>query len=215
MGNYVFNTGFLYEQVIRDADEPHTQHDFGRNIIPNIINNYRVFAFPFRDAGTEGKAYWRDVGTLDAYWQANMELVSVSPQLDLYDNVWPILTHQSQSPPAKFVFDDDKRRGQAIDSMVSGGCIVSGSLVKRSLLFSDCFLHSYSDIRDSVILPGVNVGRHCRIRKAIVDRGAVIDDHTVIGEDHDEDRKRGFRVTPSGIVLVTPEMLGQRLHFTR
>jgi len=215
MGNYVFNTGFLYEQVIRDADEPRTQHDFGRNIIPSIISNYRVYAFPFRDAGEEGKAYWRDVGTLDAFWEANMELVSVSPQLDLYDNVWPILTYQSQSPPAKFVFDDDKRRGQAIDSMVSGGCIVSGSLVKRSLLFSDCFIHSYTEIRDSVVLPEVNVGRYCRIRKAIIDRGAVLADHTVIGEDHDEDRKRGFRVTPSGIVLVTPEMLGQRLHFTR
>jgi glucose-1-phosphate adenylyltransferase len=215
MGNYVFNTGFLYEQVIRDADDPRSQHDFGRNIIPSIIKNYRVFAYPFRDTETEAQAYWRDVGTLDAFWEANMELVSVSPHLDLYDKIWPVMTLQDQNPAAKFVFDDDDRRGEAIDSMVSGGCIISGARVKRSLLFSNCFIHSYSEITDSVILPDVEVGRHCRIRKAIIDRGAVVEEHTVIGEDHEADRKRGFRVTPSGIVLVTPDMLGQRLHFTR
>jgi glucose-1-phosphate adenylyltransferase len=215
MGNYVFNTGFLYEQVIRDADDPRSQHDFGRNIIPSIIKNYRVFAYPFRDTETEAQAYWRDVGTLDAFWEANMELVSVSPHLDLYDKIWPVMTLQDQNPAAKFVFDDDDRRGEAIDSMVSGGCIISGARVKRSLLFSNCFIHSYSEITDSVILPDVEVGRHCRIRKTIIDRGAVVEEHTVIGEDHEADRKRGFRVTPSGIVLVTPDMLGQRLHFTR
>lgn len=144
-----------------------------------------------------------------------MELVSVSPQLNLYDNVWPILTHQEQAPPAKFIFDDDDRRGEAIDSMVSGGCIISGARVKRSLLFSNCVVRSYSQVKDSVILPGVEIGRHCRILRAIIDRGTVIPDGTVIGEDHDADRARGLRVTPSGIVLVTPEMLGQKLHFTR
>ena len=215
MGNYVFNTKFLYEQVIRDVDDPKSQHDFGRNIIPQIIHNYRVYAYPFRDSETQVQAYWRDVGTLDAFWEANMELVSVSPQLNLYDNVWPILTHQEQAPPAKFIFDDDDRRGEAIDSMVSGGCIISGARVKRSLLFSNCVVRSYSQVKDSVILPGVEIGRHCRILKAIIDRGTVIPDGTVIGEDHDADRARGFRVTPSGIVLVTPEMLGQKLHFTR
>ncbi len=215
MGNYVFNTGFLYEQVIRDADDPRTQHDFGRNIIPAIIGNYRVFAYPFRDTETGAQAYWRDVGTLDAFWEANMELVSVSPQLNLYDSVWPILTHQEQAPPAKFVFDDDDRRGRAIDSMVSGGCIISGALITRSLLFSNCVVHSYSQVEDSVILPSVEIGRNCRVLKAIIDRGTVIPDGTVIGEDHDADRERGFRVTPSGIVLVTPEMLGQKFHFTR
>jgi glucose-1-phosphate adenylyltransferase len=215
MGNYVFNTGFLYEAVIRDADDPHTQHDFGRNIIPSILDRYRVYAYPFRNTQTAAQAYWRDVGTLDAFWEANMELVSVSPQLDLYDKVWPVLTHQDQNPAAKFVFDDDDRRGEAIDSMVSDGCIISGSKVKRSLLFSNCLIHSYSHILDSILLPDVEVGRHCRISKAIIDRGTVVPDNAVIGEDHEEDRKRGYRVTASGIVLVTPDMLGQRLHFTR
>lgn len=215
MGNYVFNTGFLYEQVIKDADDPSTQHDFGRNIIPSIIEKYRIYAYPFRDPGTDEQAYWRDVGTLDAFWEANTELVSVTPQLDLYDAVWPILTHQGEYPPAKFVFDDDDRRGEAIDSMVSDGCVISGSKVKRSLLFSNCRVGSYGTVEDSVLLPEVKVGRDCRIKKAIIDRGAVIEDGTVIGRDHDEDRERGFRITPKGVVLVTPDMLGQRLHFTR
>jgi glucose-1-phosphate adenylyltransferase len=215
MGNYVFNTGFLYEQVIKDADDPGTQHDFGRNIIPAIIENYSVYAYPFRDPETDQQAYWRDIGTLNAFWEANMELVSVSPQLNLYDKVWPILTYQGQYPGAKFVFDDDDRRGEAIDSIVSDGCIISGSTVKRSLLFSNCRINSYSEIRDSVLLPAVEIGRHCHIERAIIDRGAVIADETVIGKDHDEDRRRGFRVTSDGLVLVTPDMLDQKLHFTR
>jgi len=139
----------------------------------------------------------------------------VSPQLNLYDKVWPILTHQGQYPGAKFVFDDDDRRGEAIDSIVSDGCIISGSTVKRSLLFSNCRINSYSEIRDSVLLPAVEIGRHCHIERAIIDRGAVIADETVIGKDHDEDRRRGFRVTSDGLVLVTPYMLDQKLHFTR
>ena len=215
MGNYVFNTGFLYDQVIKDADDPGTQHDFGRNIIPAIIENYSVYAYPFRDPETDQQAYWRDIGTLNAFWEANMELVSVSPQLNLYDKVWPILTYQGQYPGAKFVFDDDDRRGEAIDSIVSDGCIISGSTVKRSLLFSNCRINSYSEIRDSVLLPEVEIGRHCHIERAIIDRGAVIADETVIGKDHDEDRRRGFRVTSDGLVLVTPDMLDQKLHFTR
>ena len=216
MGIYVFNTGFLYEQVIRDSDNPGTQHDFGRNIIPSIIKSHRVHAYPFtNDPGTNEPPYWRDVGTLDAFWEANMELVSVSPQLDLYDKVWPIMTHQGQFPPAKFVFDDDDRRGEAIDSMVSGGCIISGAKVKRSLLFSNCRISPYSMIKDSVLLPEVEVGRNCRIERAIIDRGAIIADGSVIGLNEDEDRQRGFRITPNGIVLVTPDMLSQKLHFTR
>jgi glucose-1-phosphate adenylyltransferase len=215
MGNYVFNTGFLYEQVIRDADDPRSAHDFGRNIIPSIIGNHRVFAYSFRDSVTEAQAYWRDVGTLDAFWEANMELISITPLLNLYDKVWPVLTHQAQNPGAKFLFDDDGRRGHAIDSMVSGGCIISGALVKRSLLFSNCVAHSYSEIEESVILPDAEIGRYCRIRKAIIDRGTVIEPKTVIGENSDDDRARGFRVTPSGITLVTPDMVGQKLHFIR
>jgi glucose-1-phosphate adenylyltransferase len=215
MGNYVFNTEFLYEQVIKDADSPDTQHDFGRNIIPSIIDKYRVYAYPFRDPETDEQAYWRDVGTLDAFWEANMELVSVSPQLNLYDKVWPIFTHQWQLPPAKFVFDEPGRRGEAIQSMVSGGCVVSGAHIGGSLLFSRSRVRSRSEVTDTVVLPDVDIGEDCRIRRAIIDRGSVIEANTVIGEDHDADRERGFRVTKSGITLVTPDMLGQQLHFTR
>jgi glucose-1-phosphate adenylyltransferase len=215
MGNYIFNTEFLYEQVIKDADTPGTQHDFGRNIIPSIIENYQVYAYAFRDPETDQQAYWRDVGTIQAYWEANMEMVSVSPQLNLYDQKWPILTYQIQSPPAKFVFDDDDRRGEAIQSMVSGGCVISGAKVSNSLLFSRVVVHSYSTVHESVVLPDVDIGQNCRINRAIIDRGAIIPDGTVVGEDQDDDRERGFRVTKSGLTLVTPDMLGQHLHFTR
>jgi glucose-1-phosphate adenylyltransferase len=215
MGNYIFNTEFLYEQVIKDADTPGTQHDFGRNIIPSIIEDYRVYAYPFRDPETEEQAYWRDVGTLDAFWEANMELVSVTPQLNLYDQRWPIFTHQWQAPPAKFVHDEQDRRGAAIQSMVSGGCLVSGAEVRGSLLFSQVKVDSYSTVSDSVILPDAHVERKCRLNRCIIDAGAVIEEGSVIGENHDEDRERGFRVTEKGITLVTPDMLGQKLHHTR
>ncbi|MEJ2256436.1 MAG: glucose-1-phosphate adenylyltransferase [Woeseiaceae bacterium] len=215
MGNYVFNTEFLYEQVIKDADTPNTQHDFGRNIIPAIIDDYRVYAYPFRDPQTSEQAYWRDVGTLDAFWSANMELVSVTPQLNLYDEVWPIFTHQWQAPPAKFVHDEDGRRGSAIQSMVSGGCLVSGAEIRRSLLFSQVKVDSYSTVADSVVLPEVHIQRNCRLNRCIIDGGSVIEEGTVIGEDHEADRKRGFRVTDQGVTLVTPDLLGQQLHFTR
>ncbi len=215
MGNYVFNTEFLYEQVIKDADTPGTQHDFGRNVIPSIIKSYRVFAYPFREPDTGKQAYWRDVGTLDAFWEANMELVSVSPQLNLYDRLWPIVTHQAQAPPAKFVFDEPGRRGEAIESMVSGGCVVSGAQIRKSLLFTNCEVRSYSLLTESVVLPEVKVARNCRIHRAIIDRGAIIDEGTEIGVDNEKDRERGFRVTDSGLTLVTPEMLGQELHFIR
>ena len=215
MGNYIFNTEFLYEQVIRDADTPGSDHDFGKNIIPSIIDKYQVFAYPFRDPKTGKQAYWRDVGTLDAYWEANMELVSVVPQLDLYDKDWPILTEQLQSPPAKFVFDHKDRRGEAIDSMVSAGCIISGASIKKSLIFSNCKIHSYSRIVDSLILPECEVLDGCTIIGAIIDRGCVIPEGTEIGVNHDEDRARGFRVTKGGRTLVTPDMLEQSLHHTR
>ena len=215
MGNYVFNTEFLYEQCIKDADTPDTQHDFGRNVIPSIIKDYRVYAYPFRDSETDEQAYWRDVGTLDAFWEANMELVSVTPQLNMYDQEWPIFTHQAQAAPAKFVFDEHDRKGTAIQSMVSGGCVVSGSLVNRSLLFSRCRVHSYSEVTDSVILPDVDIGEGSRVRRAIIDRGARIPPGSVIGEESDADEERGFRITENGITLVTPDMLGQHLHFTR
>jgi glucose-1-phosphate adenylyltransferase len=215
MGNYVFNTEFLYEQVIKDADMPDSDHDFGKNIIPSIIDTYRVFAYPFRKEETQAQAYWRDVGTLDAYWEANMELISVLPQLDLYDEKWPIFTHQLQAPPAKFVFDYYGKRGEAIESMVSDGCIISGASVRRSLIFSNCKVHSHSSIVDSLLLPECEVMEHCKIRGAIIDRGAVIPEGMEIGVDLNADRARGFRVTEGGHTLVTPDMLNQNLHFIR
>jgi glucose-1-phosphate adenylyltransferase len=180
-----------------------------------VLGRYRVAACSFRDENTGERAYWRDVGDLDAFWAANMELMSVTPELNLYDDVWPILTHQAQLPPAKFVFDDDDRRGMAVDSMVSGGCLISGARLKRTLLFSNVRVHSYADVTDSVVLPEVDIGRRARVHKAIIDRGCRIPEGMVIGEDHGADRARGFRVTESGLVLVTPDMLGQPIHLNR
>jgi glucose-1-phosphate adenylyltransferase len=215
MGNYLFNTGFLYEQLIKDADTGDSAHDFGNDIIPSIIEKYRVYAQPFRDKATGERAYWRDVGTLDAFWESNMELVDVSPELNLYDDEWPILTYQAQLPPAKFIFDDEDRRGIATDSMVSGGCVISGANVSHSLLFSNVKVHSYAKVVDSVILPEVDIGQNAQINKAVIDRGCTIEAGMCIGIDHDEDRKRGFRVTENGVVLVTPDMLKQATHAAR
>ncbi|MBE0474427.1 glucose-1-phosphate adenylyltransferase [Rhodoferax sp.] len=211
MGIYVFNTSFLIEQLLRDADDPNSSHDFGKDVIPHCVKRYRTFAQNFSESCvTEpGKsAYWRDVGTLDAYWSANMDLVQVTPDLNLYAENWPIWTWQPQMPPAKFVFDDDTRRGKAVDSMVSGGCIVSGAIVRRSMLFSGVHVHSYATVEDSMVLPNVQVGRHCVLKKCIIDKNCVLPEGTVIGMDPVEDKKR-FRVTDSGITLVTREMLGQ------
>lgn len=212
MGIYVFNAEFLYKQLQIDTNSPNSSHDFGKDIIPSIIKDYRVFAYRFRDVQKGGQPYWRDVGTVDAFWEANMELVSVSPQLNLYDQTWPIWTHQEQLPPAKFVFDDDDRRGMAVDSMVSGGCLISGSKISRSLLFSNVKLNSYSSLEEAIILPNVDIGRHCRIKKVVIDKGISIPPNTVIGENLEEDAKR-FYVSEGGVVLVTPEMLGQKVHY--
>jgi len=214
MGIYIFNAGFLFEQLIKDADTKGSSHDFGKDIIPSVIDKYIVNAYPFLDMQSGQQSYWRDVGTIDAYWSANMELIGVKPDLNLYDKTWPIWTYQAQTPPAKFVFDDDERRGLAVDSMVSGGCIVSGSKIRHSLLFSNVRVNSYSIVQDSILLPDVNVGRHCRITKAIVERGCQIPEGMVIGENLEEDAKR-FHVSAGGVVLVTPDMLGQRLHYVR
>jgi glucose-1-phosphate adenylyltransferase len=214
MGIYVFNTRFLYEQLIKDADTASSSHDFGKDIIPSIIKRYRVNAYAFRDVQTGKQNYWRDVGTVDAFWEANVELVGVSPDLNLYDEEWPIWTYQAQLPPAKFVFDDDDRRGMAVDSMVSGGCVISGGEIRRSLLFSNVKLHSYASLEDAVVLPDVDIGRHCRLRKVIIDEGCRIPPGAVIGESPQQDAKR-FHVSSGGVVLVTPEMLGQELHQVR
>ena len=207
MGNYVFNTEFLFEQLEKDAAEEGSSGDFGNDIIPRIIESHRVFAFPFKDPDSEKQPYWRDVGTLDSFWEANMELVELDPQLNMYDENWPILTYQEQTAPAKFVFDEDGRRGITIDSTVSGGVVVSGSMVKRSLLFSKVRVHSYCQINDSVILPSVIINRGCKINKAIIDRSCVIPEGMEIGLDHNDDRANGFRVTEKGLVLVTLGML--------
>ncbi len=214
MGIYVFNRGFLFEQLIRDADIPGSSHDFGKDIIPEVISKYRVMAFPFRDAERGAQAYWRDVGTIDAFWRANLELIGVTPELNLYDQTWPIWTYQEQLPPAKFIFDDENRRGMAVDSMVSGGCIISGSLVRHSLLFSNVRVNSFATVEHTVVLPDVNIARNCRIKNAVIDRGVRIPEGTVIGEDPAADADR-FYVTPGGVVLVVPAMLGQTGNYVR
>ncbi|AFJ02165.1 Glucose-1-phosphate adenylyltransferase [Methylophaga frappieri] len=214
MGIYIFNAGFLYEQLIKDADSSKSSHDFGHDIIPSLIKNYKVVAFPYKDVQGNDPGYWRDVGTIDAFWSANLELIGVTPELNLYDDEWPIWTHQAQLPPAKFVFDDDDRRGMAVDSMVSGGCIISGSTVRHSVLFSNVQVHSFSVVEDCVVLPDVTINRHCRLKKVVIDKGCVIPEGTVIGEDPATDAKR-FEVSPSGVVLVTPEMLGQSYRYVR
>ncbi|XKH00860.1 glucose-1-phosphate adenylyltransferase [Marinobacter nauticus] len=208
MGIYVFNSKTLFEELTKDHDLSTSSHDFGKDIIPSVIKRLRVCAFPFRDPVSNKVAYWRDVGTIDSLWQANMELIDVSPELNLYDLDWPIWTYQEQLPPAKFIFNDADRCGTAVDSMLAGGCIVSGAKIRHSLLFSQVHVHSYSTVEDSVVFPDVEIGRHCEIRSALIDRGCRIPEGTRIGFDREQDEAR-FHVSPKGIVLVTPEMLGQ------
>ena len=212
MGVYIFNTAFLLDQLERDARTPSSSRDFGKDIIPHIVPRHRVYAHRFADSCIGGsdldKPYWRDVGTIDAYWEANMEMTKVTPELNLYDRDWPIWTYQEQMPPAKFVFDDDDRRGFAVDSLIAGGCIISGATVKRSLLFTSVNVHSWASVEDSVILPGVDVGRHAVIRRCVIDKQCRIPEGMQIGVDPEVDRKR-FHVSPGGVTLVTAEMLGQ------
>lgn len=208
MGIYVFSTRFLYETLSEDAGDGSSSHDFGKDIIPARIKDSMAMAYAFRDEKTGLPAYWRDVGTLESYWRANMELCAVEPELNLYNRAWTIWTYQTQNPPAKFVFDEDGRRGEAIDSLVSAGCILSGAKVKRSVVSFAVTIESHSFIKDSVILPKVTIGKNCRITRAIIDKETEIPDGTIIGEDIEEDRKR-FHVSEEGIVLVTPEMMGQ------
>jgi len=217
MGVYVFNKRFLFEQLQRDADDPTSSHDFGRDVIPYCVRNHRSYAQDFADVrvgDSDKPPYWRDVGTLDAYWEANMDLLHVSPHLNLYDDSWPIWTWQPQVPPAKFVHDEDTRRGVAIDSLVAGGSIISGATVRRTMLFYGGHVRSHSVVEDSIVLPKVTVGRDCQLRKCIVDRGCQIPDETRIGFDPLEDRQR-FHVTASGITLVTRMMLGQDVNVLR
>ena len=206
MGIYVFNREFLIKTLRKDAVNEDSDHDFGHNIIPESIDNCRVYAYPFHNVKTRAQSYWRDVGTVDAYFRANLELIYVHPELNLYDDEWPIWTYPEQLPPAKFVLDDSGRVGMATNSMVSGGCIVSGAYVRQSLLFSSVSVDEGSEVIQAVVLPQAKIGRHCRITRAIIDKRCVIPDGTVIGEDHAEDAKR-FKVTQEGVVLVCPHML--------
>lgn len=209
MGNYVFNREFLHDRLVQDSADMGSTRDFGHDVIPAMIENFRVYAYPFRDPQTGEKAYWRDVGTLDSFWLANMELIDTTPQLNLYEEDWPLWTYQEQLPPAKFVFDEDDRRGTALQSMVAGGCIVSGSKVSGSVVFSGCHLHERSEVSSSVLLPDVVVEPGAKIHRAIIDRSCVVPAGMEIGIDAEKDRENGFRVSSGGVVLVTRGMLGQ------
>jgi glucose-1-phosphate adenylyltransferase len=206
MGIYVFTAKIMYELLFQDAAKTDSDHDFGRNIIPGILASQRVFAYRFRDRNRKAVPYWRDVGTLDAYYQANMDLVEVDPVLNLYDREWPIRTHQTQLPPPKFVFNDGAwehaRRGEAHDSMVCQGCIVSGGHVRKSILSPNVRVNSYARVEESILFDGVDVGRHCRVRRAIVDKDVKIPQNTTVGYDLEHDRRRGFTITEQGVVVV-------------
>ncbi|MGD8379114.1 MAG: glucose-1-phosphate adenylyltransferase [Gammaproteobacteria bacterium] len=208
MGIYVFNTDYLLASLNADAQDADSTHDFGHDVIPAAVETGRVYGFPFLDPVSGKRLYWRDVGSLDSYWRANLELLDVQPELNLYDRNWPIWTLQEQSPPAKFVFDEDARRGAAYNSMVAGGCIVSGAIVRHSLLFSFVVIEEGSLVENAIVISSAHIGRNCRIRNAVIDAGTHLPDGTVIGHDEASDRER-FEVTPAGLVLVTPEMLGQ------
>jgi glucose-1-phosphate adenylyltransferase len=202
MGIYLFNTDVLIPALLKDAEDESSRHDFGHNILPKMVDEYKVYSFNFIDENKKEALYWRDVGTLEAYYEANMDLVSVAPVFNLYDEAWPIRTHQRQYPPAKFVFDDPGRTGQAHDSVVSGGCIISGGSVSKSVLSPDVRVNSYSEVDSSIVFSHVNIGRRCKIRRAIIDRDVDIPEGTVIGFDTEADNQK-YHVTESGITVVT------------
>ena len=208
MGIYVFKTRVLFEHLCQDAAKPDSAHDFGKNVIPALIaDGHRVYAHHLQDENRKARPYWRDVGTLDAFYQANLDLIDVDPQLNLYDAHWPIRTVHSQSPPPKFVFqepgpDGIARRGEALDSLISPGCIISGGRVRRSVLSPGVRVNSYALVDDSILFDGVDVGRHCRIRRAIIDKEVKLPPYTVLGYDLDFDRRRGFTVTEQGVVVI-------------
>ena len=210
MGIYVFDAKFLFDELKRDAADPNSSYDFGKDIIPYMVKNCRAVAHRFSQScvrsANDQPSYWRDVGTLDAYWSANVDLTDTVPDLDLYERSWPIWTHAEITPPAKFVHDNEGRRGEAVTSLVAGGCIVSGASLRRSLLFTGVHLHSYAKVENAVILPYVNVARHARLRNVVVDRGVEIPEGLVVGEDPELDAKR-FRASPQGICLITQRMI--------
>ncbi|MEJ6077328.1 glucose-1-phosphate adenylyltransferase [Vibrio sp. 1-Bac 57] len=207
MGNYVFNTDFLFEHLNKDAANPNSSHDFGLDVIPSIIKEYNIFAYPIEDPDADKQAYWRDVGTIDSLWEANMELIEPEPQFDLYDRSWPIFTYQSQLPPAKFIFDNETRRGTALDSTVASGCIISGSTIRKSILYSSVHTHSHSLIEQSVLMPECDIGENCKLFRVIVDANCHIPAGFIIGYDKEKDVARGFRVSNKGVTLVTSPMI--------
>lgn len=211
MGVYLFNIDFLFDHLLSDATDNNSNHDFGHNIIPKMINEDKVYAFPFYDFDHHSTFYWKDVGSVDSYWEANMDLIGISPELNLYDYAWPIRTMANTLPPAKFVFNDEFRQGKALDSIVAEGCIVSGAHIEHSVLSQNVRVDEYSLVKDSIILPNVQIGSHCRIHKAIIDKECIIPEGTVIGDYPGTDRER-FNVSTEGITLVEPEMLGQHIH---
>ena len=202
MGVYLFNTDVLIPVLLKDAEDPDSQHDFGHNILPRMAGDYRVYSFNFIDENRKEALYWRDVGTLEAYYEANMDVAAVSPVFNLYDEHWPIRTRQRQYPPAKFVFAEPGRTGTALDSLVSSGCIVSGGFVRDSVLSPNGRVNSYAEVESSIVFSHVDIGRHCRIRRSIIDRDVHIPEGTVIGYDTESDRQKYF-VTESGITVVT------------
>ena len=212
MGIYVFDAQALFDALATDANAPGSSRDFGKDIIPALVAQGQAVAHPFGlscvKSSPEAPSYWRDVGTVDAYWQANIDLTGTVPELDMYNRDWPVWTYQEQLPPAKFVFNDDGRRGSAVDSLVSGGCIISGAAINRSVLFSKVRVHSYCDVQEAVVLPEVTIGRHCVLRKVVIDHGCQIPDGTHIGVDPQADAQR-FHRTPGGVVLVTADMLAR------
>jgi glucose-1-phosphate adenylyltransferase len=222
MGIYVFTARTMFELLCQDATRTDSDHDFGKNIIPPILGTQRVFAYRFRDRNRKETPYWRDVGTLDAYYQANMDLIDVDPVLNLYDREWLIRTYQPQLPPPKFVFNDgvgeNARRGEAIDSMVCQGCIISGGHVRRSILSPNVRVNSFAVVDSSILFDGVNVGRHCRVRRAIIDKDVQIPANTTIGYNLEHDRQRGFTITEQGVVVIAkselPETFVERLKTT-
>jgi glucose-1-phosphate adenylyltransferase len=210
MGIYVFSAEYLYKLLEDDANDPNSEHDFGKNLIPRAVAEQQALAHPFSMSAVAeppySRAYWRDVGTVDAYWAANLDLATTTPELNMYDKDWPIWTYQEQLPPAKFVHEEEGRTGQAINSLVSGGCIVSGATVRNSVLFSNVLVRSYSEINEAVVLPDVQIGRGCRLSKVVIDRRCKVPDGLVVGEDPVLDAQRFFR-TENGVVLVTRKML--------
>jgi glucose-1-phosphate adenylyltransferase len=206
MGIYVFTARFLFEQLCRDANIPGSRRDFGRNIIPSTVNTHRVFAFPFRDENRKSDAYWRDVGTLDAYFEANMDLIGIDPLLNMYDDQWPIRTFQPNLPPPKFVFGsrggEEGRMGRAVDSLVCQGTIVSGGQLDRCVVGPRCRINSFSKVEDSILFEGVDVGRHAKIRRAIIDKGVTIPPGVEIGYDLELDRRRGLTISEGGVVVL-------------